>query len=60
MPGLGTTTVSISTTWITLYVPVMYHITPHLFAGIGPYYNLKIAGDGNTGYGFSSLVGGWF
>jgi hypothetical protein len=51
---------SFSTTWLTAYLPIMYHIVPHLFVGVGPYYNLKITGDGNTGYGFSSLVGGWF
>jgi hypothetical protein len=51
---------SSSTTWITAYLPIMYHLMPHLFIGVGPYYNLKIAGDGDHGYGFSSLVGGWF
>jgi hypothetical protein len=51
---------SISTTWLTAYVPITYHIVPHLFVGLGPYYNLKVGGDGNTGYGVSSLIGGWF
>jgi hypothetical protein len=59
-PGINNTTVSLSTTWITLNLPILYHILPHLFAGLGPFYNLKIAGDGNTGFGFSSVVGGWF
>jgi hypothetical protein len=49
-----------STTWLTLDLPIMYHIVPHVFVGVGPYYYLKIAGDGNTGYGFHSLVGAWF
>ena len=49
-----------STTLITAYLPVMFHIVPHLFFGIGPYYNLKIAGDGDNAYGFTSMVGGWF
>ena len=42
------------------FVPVMYHIVPHLFVGLAPYYNLKFAGDGNHSYGFSWLIGGWF
>jgi hypothetical protein len=49
-----------STTWLTLDLPILYHIVPHVFVGVGPYYYLKVAGDGNTGYGFHSLVGAWF
>jgi hypothetical protein len=56
----GQTTVSTSTTWVTVDAPIMFHIIPHLFVGLGPYYYLKVAGDGNTGYGVHSLVGGWF
>jgi hypothetical protein len=56
----GTPSVSTSSTYLTVDVPILYHIAPHLFVGIGPYYYLKVAGDGNTGYGFHSLVGGWF
>jgi hypothetical protein len=53
-------TASFSTTWISAFVPVMYHIVPHLFVGLAPYYNIKIAGDGNHNYGVSWLIGGWF
>jgi hypothetical protein len=53
-------TASFSTTWISAFVPVMYHIVPHLFVGLAPYYNIKIAGDGSHNYGFSWLIGGWF
>ena len=49
-----------STTWLTLDLPILYHIVPHVFVGVGPDYYLKVAGDGNTGYGFHSLVGAWF
>jgi len=56
----NTTTFSTSTTYLTVDVPIMFHIVPHLFVGLGPYYYLKVAGDGNTGYGAHSLVGGWF
>jgi len=56
----GEPSVSTSSTYLTVDIPILYHIAPHLFVGIGPYYYLKVAGDGNTGYGFHSLVGGWF
>ena len=49
-----------SSTYGNLYLPLLYHIVPHVFAGIGPFYNLKIAGDGEHSYGFRSTVGGWF
>jgi hypothetical protein len=49
-----------SSTYGNLYLPILYHIVPHVFAGIGPFYNLKIAGDGDHSYGFRSTVGGWF
>jgi len=49
-----------STTLVTTFLPIMAHLAPHFFVGLGPYYNLKIAGDGDHAYGFSSLVGGWF
>jgi hypothetical protein len=51
---------SVSTTWLSLFVPVLYHIIPHLFVGVAPYYNLKIAGDGEHSYGFTYVIGGWF
>lgn len=39
--------------------PLLYHLAPHLFAGIGPYFALDLSGGGN-GYGLDSIVGGWF
>ena len=51
---------SSSSTYGNLYLPILYHIVPHVFAGIGPFYNLHIAGDGDHSYGFRSTVGGWF
>jgi hypothetical protein len=58
--GSGTTAASSSTTYVTVDLPIMWHFVPHLFFGVGPYYYLKVAGDGESGYGFHSLVGGWF
>jgi len=50
---------SAATTWVTVVVPFLYHLMPHLFVGLSPYYNLKVAGDGDHSYGFSSVIGGW-
>jgi hypothetical protein len=58
--GSGTTSSSISATMAHFYVPVLYHIIPHVFVGLGPFYDLKIAGDSNSSYGVRTTVGGWF
>ena len=50
---------SASTTWLTLFVPILYHLMPHLYIGAAPYYNLKVAGDGEHNYGFTYVIGGW-
>ena len=55
-----TTSASTSSSYLTVDAPILYHIVPHLFVGLGPYYYLKLSGDGNTAYGVHSLVGGWF
>jgi hypothetical protein len=43
-----------------VYLPILYHFAPRVFAGIGPFYDVKLAGDGNNSYGVKSTVGGWF
>ncbi len=58
--GSGATSLSASATVAHFYVPILYHIIPHVFAGIGPFYDLKVAGDGNSSYGVKTVVGGWF
>lgn len=58
--GSGATSSSLSATVAHFYVPVLYHIIPHVFVGLGPFYELKVAGDGNSSYGIRSTVGGWF
>jgi hypothetical protein len=58
--GSGAASTSLSATLLHFYVPVLYHIVPRVFAGIGPFYDLKVAGDGNNSYGVKSTVGGWF
>jgi hypothetical protein len=58
--GSGAASVSGSATVAHFYVPVLFHIVPRVFVGLGPFYDLKIAGDGNNSYGVRSTVGGWF
>ena len=43
-PGLGNMTVTNSATVLNLSLPIMYHVVPHLFVGLAPYYNLKVVG----------------
>jgi hypothetical protein len=49
-----------SATFGHVYIPILYHVVPHVFVGLGPFYDLKIAGDGDHSYGVRSTVGGWF
>ncbi len=58
--GSGTTSMSNSATFLHIFAPVLYHIVPHVFAGLGPFYDLHISGVGNHSYGVRSTVGGWF
>jgi hypothetical protein len=44
---------------LDLDLPIMIHIVPHLFFGVGPDYHLKLS-NAATNYGFFSMVGGWF
>ena len=50
---------SSSTTLFRLDAPILYHLAPHVFAGIGPYFTQNLGGGGH-GYGLDSIVGGWF
>jgi hypothetical protein len=58
--GSGAASSTLAATFAHLYLPILYHFVPHVFAGIGPFYDLRIAGDGNSSYGVRSTVGGWF
>jgi hypothetical protein len=51
---------SASFTYLNLHVPVVYHIVPHLFFGLGPFYDAKLSGNASNVYGFFSMVGGWW
>lgn len=49
---------SLHETDVTVDLPILYHFSPHFFAGLAPYYNVNVSGPDS--YGFASLVGGWF
>ena len=52
---------SSSESYANLFVPINYHIVPHVFIGVGPFYNLKLSGDfAANNYGFASVVGAWW
>ena len=36
---------SASESFFNLFAPINYHIVPHVFIGVGPFYNLKMSGD---------------
>jgi len=50
---------SSSTAVLRLDAAFLYHLAPHLFVGLGPYFTQDIDGGGH-GYGIDSTVGGWF
>jgi len=47
-------------TFANLFAPINYHIVPHVFVGVGPFYNAKISGDSSNNYGFASVVAAWW
>ena len=52
---------SASESYANFFLPINYHIVPHIFVGVGPFYNLKMSGDAAlSNYGFASLVGAWW
>src|SRR5262249_54603265 len=51
---------SASFSYLPLSAMILYHPAPHFFLGLGPYYNLKLSGNVNHNYGFTTLTGGWF
>jgi hypothetical protein len=47
------------TSRLGIYAPFLFHIVPHLFVGLGPFFNLPL-GEGDDSIGITSVVGGWF
>jgi hypothetical protein len=44
---------------LQIYAPFLYHPVPHVFAGIGPTFNLGLSGGNNQQYGLDFVLGGW-
>jgi hypothetical protein len=38
----------------------LYHLVPHLFVGVGPFFGQILNSGGGHSYGLDSIVGGWF
>jgi hypothetical protein len=51
---------STTNTWIGVYAPVLFHVAPHFFAGLGPSLQLNLSGPNGNEFGIDSLIGGWF
>jgi hypothetical protein len=50
---------SSSSTSLELFAPFLFHVVPHLFLGVGPFFDLPLDSGGNS-YGLQTVVGGWF
>jgi hypothetical protein len=51
---------STTNTWFTFYAPVLFHLAPHFFAGLGPSFQYNLSGPAPNEYGVDSMIGGWF
>jgi opacity protein-like surface antigen len=51
---------SVTNTWVGVYAPVLFHVAPHFFAGLGPSLQLNLSGPNGNEFGVDSLIGGWF
>jgi len=51
---------STTNTWFGLFAPVLFHVAPHFFAGLGPSFELNLSGPNGNQYGIDSIIGGWF
>jgi hypothetical protein len=47
-------------TWLTIYVPALFHPAPHFFVGLGPSAQVHLSGHAGTAWGIDSMLGGWF
>jgi hypothetical protein len=47
-------------TFVVLNVPFLYHLTQHLFVGLGPFADVRLTGNDDTAWGLDTLLGGWF
>ena len=61
----------LTNTTLGVYVPVLWHVAPHIFLGVGPYFTADLAAkqtalakqedsDKTTAWGLKTVIGGWF
>jgi hypothetical protein len=50
---------SATSTSLNIFAPFLYHLVPHLFAGVGPSFAFQISGGDGSGYGLDFVLGGW-
>jgi hypothetical protein len=48
-----------TSTSFAIFAPFLYHLVPHLFAGVGPSFSARLSGGGGKTYGLDFVLGGW-
>lgn len=48
-----------SNTSLDIKLPVLFHLVPHFFLGVGPTVGLPLQGGGDTTFGLGAIVGGY-
>jgi hypothetical protein len=48
-----------TSTTFGIFAPFLYHLVPHLFAGVGPSFSARLSGGGGKTYGLDFILGGW-
>jgi hypothetical protein len=46
-------------TFFGIFAPLLYHLVPHLFIGLGPSFSLQLSGGDGKVYGIDFVLGGW-
>ena len=49
-----------TSTELWLNAPFLFHLVPHFFVGVGPYFMAQMSGGGYSEFGFHSILGGYF
>jgi hypothetical protein len=50
---------SATSTSLNIFAPFLYHLVPHLFAGLGPAFAFQLSGGDGSSYGLDFVLGGW-
>ena len=50
---------SATSTSLNVFAPFLYHLVPHLFAGVGPSFSFLISGGDGSDVGLDFVLGGW-